>query len=227
MAIVTTDDRHYKAIAAAIREQMASAGVNETMRPVEMPGWIDDACALARAESERNCAAKHYLQNFVGDGSGAHSFHVPFEPDMVLIMGFDPLVLYTEGNLAVVRCDIRAFGLLGGFTQYAVGNGAISNTAYATNTVPTRCFRAEDGTITVKNIGPSGTPVQYGAGILYTAIAVKYTERTDKELITDFVHRLTGSGKTTLNRTKVNEVFTDDEWAALIAVKPNWTFSWI
>jgi hypothetical protein len=35
------------------------------------------------------------------------------------------------------------------------------------------------------------------------------------------------SGSVTLNQAKVNAAFTDEEWAALIAEKPNWTFTFI
>lgn len=48
MAKVVTDDSHYKAIADTIRENMAGAGMNETMKPSEMPEWINDACMVAR-----------------------------------------------------------------------------------------------------------------------------------------------------------------------------------
>lgn len=227
MGKIMTDDRHYKAIANTIREQMKEAGMNETMRPSEMPGWIHDACAVAKAKGEEICAEKHFVHNFVGDGRGTYSFHVPFEPDVVQIMGFDPRVLSVAGYLALVLCDIGAFGLLAGFVQYAAGAGAVSNTAYTTVGMRTRYSRTEDGTVTIANIGPAGVAVNYGKGISYTAVAVKYTDQTDKERIIAFVTGLTGSGSVTLNKAKVSAAFTDSQWAALIATKPRWTFSWI
>ncbi|MBR4078561.1 MAG: hypothetical protein IKK17_08125 [Oscillospiraceae bacterium] len=58
MAKVVTDDSHYKAIADTIREQMANAGMNETMHPAEMAGWISDACTVARAAGKTEGVAE-------------------------------------------------------------------------------------------------------------------------------------------------------------------------
>ena len=87
-------------------------------------------------------------------------------------------------------------------------------------------FALQSGAITHSQTSRLETVV-YGAGVPYTMIAVKYVQQTDKERIADFVGRLTGSGSVTLNKAKVNASFTDSQWAALIATKPNWTFSWI
>lgn len=176
------------------------------------------------ADGAAICTAKHFVYNFVGDGGKSVSFHVPFEPDTVQIIGFDPMVHKTNLTLATIVCDIRAFGQLGGYAAY--GNGStLSTTMFTTVSISTRYSRTEDGVITVQNINSAGA--YFGNGFVYTVIAVKYADRSDKERITDFVNGLTGSGTVTLNRAKVNAAFTDDEWAALVATKPNWTFTWI
>lgn len=56
---------------------------------------------------------------------------------------------------------------------------------------------------------------------------MKYTDKTDKERIAEMVNGLTGSGSLTLNKNKVNAAFTTEEWNALIATKPDWTFAFI
>ena len=175
-------------------------------------------------EGAEICAAKHFVHNFEGDGSASVSFYVPFEPDAVQIIGFSPFANTKEYALTMFVCDCRAFGLLGGLASFGSSTGALTNSMQTTKSVLNRYSQAEDGIVTIKNIA---TSVVFDPSYTYTAIAVKYTEQTDKERITDFVNGLTGSGTVTLNQTKVNAAFTDDEWVALIATKPNWTFNWI
>lgn len=180
-------------------------------------------------EGAEICAAKHFVHNFVGNGGTSYSIHIPFEPDVVCITGLDPTCVKKSYQLAVVMCDTRAFGMLGGFMEYgdAGSSSGIANAVYTTTSMLTRYSRTADGTVTIANIGPSDKTVTYGAGVPYTLIALKYAEQTDKERITDFVGRLTGSGSVTLNKAKVNAAFSDAEWSALVATKPNWTFAFI
>lgn len=172
------------------------------------------------------CAAKHFVCNFVGDGSGSASFYVPFEPDVVQIIGFDPTYNKTPYALGSFCYDQRAFGFAAGFMQYGMATGASASQAMTTKTALNRYSRTEDGIITISNLH-SSSPVVFYPNYSYTVVAVKYTDQTDKERITDYVNRLAGSGTVTLNQTKVAAAFTDDEWAVLIATKPNWTFTWI
>lgn len=171
------------------------------------------------------CAAKHFVHNFVGDGSSSVSFHVPFEPDTVQIIGCSPFANTKEYALAMFVYDRRAFGFLGGAALHGkTSTGILTTTMMTTTSALKRYSRTEDGVITIKGIA---TSVVFDPDYLYTVVAVKYTEQTDKERITDFVNRLTGSGTVTLNQATVNAAFTDDEWAVLIAHKPDWTFTWI
>ncbi len=183
--------------------------------------------AAGLGEGAAICAAKHFTYNFIGDGSGSVSFHVPFEPDAVQIYGYDTKVLNMPNTLLTFGFDLRALGRLGGTLFYSSsGNGsAVGNQAAGYSRVLERYSRTEDGVVTIKDVGGTSVSLVFGNGCLYTAVAVKYTEQTDKERITDFVNRLTGSGTAALNKAKVEAAFTNDEWAALIATKPNWTFT--
>lgn len=237
MAKKLYEESNIQAIADTIRENLPEDFAEVTYTTAEMPGGIVEACNYQSGvgfkdgceEARHECAQKHFVHNFVGDGGTSYSFHVPFEPDVVQIMGFDQTCIKKNYWLVLVVCELRAFGLLGGQMQYgdSTSSSGVFNLGYTTASVLTRYSRANDGTITIANIGPSDKVVTYGEGVPYTAIAVKYTEQTDKERITEFVNRLTGSGSATLNQAKVNAAFTDEEWAALIAAKPDWTFSWI
>ena len=198
---------------------VAGVGSNEA----ELQAKYDEGKADGITEGAEICAAKHFTYNFVGDGSGSVSFPVPFEPDAVEIIGMDPIFASRTNSLLLFVCDRRSLGQLSGFVQYARGNGGITNAALSYSALSSRCYWP-DGVLTVKDVAGS-TAVTFGTGCAYTAIAVKYTEQTDKERITEFVNGLTGSGTASLQKAKVEAAFTDDEWAALIATKPNWTFT--
>lgn len=179
------------------------------------------------AQGVAACTAKHFSCALKGTGTGSASFYVPFRPDLVLIVGFDPTYGVQQCNvLALFLADLGAFGLCGGYCAYSSDTGSTKSTLYSSTSVLNRCHCAENGIITVQNLINS-TSVFFDATYTYTAIAVKYTDQTDRERITDYVNSLTGSGTATFNQAKVNAAFTDNEWAALIATKPGWTFTWI
>ncbi|MBQ3134697.1 MAG: hypothetical protein IJB75_02660 [Oscillospiraceae bacterium] len=186
----------------------------------------DEGVAVGEHNGAAACAARHFVHNFVGDGTGSVSFRVPFEPDAIKIIGFDPRCHVTTYAAFEFTADLRAFGQLGGGVSYVTSEGSTTTSRYTTKSVLNRYSRTEDGVITIGNLN-SSLPLVFPSGFAYTAIAVKYTEQTDKERITDFVKGLTGSGTVTLHQAKVNAAFPDDEWVALIATKPGWTFNWI
>ena len=176
--------------------------------------------------TDNGCATNHFVHSFVGDGSTSVSFCVPFEPDSLQIVGFDPHLPKRSFALAGFSCDLRAFGTLGGLAAFGSETGSSLSTAlFTTTTLLNRYSRTEDGMVTIQNISSKG--VFFGKDFVYTVIAVKYADRSDKERITDFVNNLTGSGTVALNQGKVRAAFTDEEWAVLIATKPEQTFSWI
>ncbi len=178
------------------------------------------------AAARGRCAAEHFVCSFTGDGSDTAAFHMPFEPDVIQIFGFDPVVMNTRCMMSFFY-DRRALGQCAGYTCYGNGSGNGSYSLFSDAKAALRYLRTEDGTATVKGIGSSNAVVPFGAGFLYTVVAVKYAPQTEKERITAFVNRLTGSGTVSLQQAKVAAAFTDDEWAALIAAKPNWTFTMI
>lgn len=189
----------------------------------DMAAKYDAGKVSGLSEGAEICAAKHFVHTFIGDGSSSLSFSVPFEPDAVQVTGFDPLSSATKNAVMLFFCDLRAFGMPGGFTMK--GNvSSITYFAVGTRKIEERYARSEDGFITIKDVAATGDPAIFAEGFVYTVVAVKYTQQTDTERITDFVNRLDGSGTVTLNQAKISAAFTDDAWAALIAAKPDWTF---
>lgn len=254
MAIVKTDNKHYKNIAEAIRE---ATGNQKPFAPYEMAegvhsahdkgyetgftdgdteGWqegyqvgVSDGYVWGEQTATDACKAKYYATVIPGSGETTLSFHVPFEPDLICIVGFDPTCLLVNYTNMLFVFDVAAFGLMGGFVVTSKGSN-VQNGAMTTVTALNRYSQASDGTVTIQKIialsgNPDGT---FASNVMYSVTAVKYTDKTDKERITEMVNSLDGSaeGKSlTLNRAKVNAAFTTEEWNALIATKPNWTFA--
>lgn len=243
MAIVTTDDRHYKAIANTIREYVGDTLEDDfgtdKVPPADMPGVVgyaierygyrnwEEGKEEGVAEGAEICAAKHFVHTFVGDGSTTATMNIPFEPDKLILFNLDPLVQTRANEIALLTADLSAFGRYA--ATVALGSGtALNNAVYTTKSVLSRYSRQADGTVTLSNILTSATNVGvFTAGRTFVVLAIKHIDKTDKERITEFVNGLTGSGTATLNQAKVNAAFTDAEWSALIATKPSWTFAFI
>ena len=200
-------------IADAIRLNL---GTEDTYKPSEMAAAVGV------------CHAKHYVTVMPGSGETSLSFHVPFAPDLLMVVGFDPTVMTGTDQILLFVYDIAAFGLMGGY-MLTCRKQNVYSLAMTTVSALEKYTRAEDGTVTLSNIKGNAThPVAaFAENAQYSVTAVKYTDKTDKERITEMVEELTGSGSLTMNRAKVNAAFTDEEWSALIATKPDWTFAFI
>ena len=218
------DDASLYALAGELRAASGQSG--EMVFP---DGFVAGARASHVAGYEKGlaeCAAKHFVHNFVGDGSGSVSVHIPFEPDKIFIINLNPLVQMHENEIAFLSADLRAFGRYSGLFSLGLGS-SLGYAVYTTKSFPgARYSRDEDGTITLT--GLNTTANNYGVftnGATFLLVAVKHLDQTDKELITEFVESLTGSGTVEINKAKVDANFTSAEWSALIATKPSWTFT--
>lgn len=171
---------------------------------------------------------RHFSAVIEGTGEDTLSFYVPFEPDLISVTGYDPTVLLEENNAMQLIYDLRSFGLMGGMVLISKVNSS-KLAALTSVSAATRYSREENGTVTIQNIKDAAMTSGgiFRTNVMYSVSAVKYTDKTDRQRITEMVQRLTGKGSLTVNRAKVNAAFTDEEWAALIAQKPGWTFAFI
>lgn len=183
-----------------------------------------------KVEAEAICQAKHFATVMPGSGTTSLSFHVPFEPDLLLVVGFDPTawLTATSGAMAFIY-DPKAMGFLAGATINSTGTSANPTARVAAMRhvdAEAKYARTEDGTVTLQKVSTnsSGVYAAFPQNVIYSITAVKYTDKTDKERITEMVSGLTGTGTISIRATMVNEAFTDDEWNALIATKSGWTF---
>lgn len=183
-----------------------------------------------KMEAEAVCQAKHYVTVLPGSGETSMSFHVPIEPDLLVVIGFDPTAWVGASSSAMAFIyDLKSMGFLVGATIASAGTGGSPRatvTAMRQVDAEAKYARSEGGTVTLQKMSGSvsGESATFPQNVLYSITAVKYTDKTDKERITEMVNGLTGTGTISIRAAMVNEAFTDAEWNALIATKPGWTF---
>lgn len=210
------------AIADAIRAKTGSA---DTLTLDGMAAAIPNVFAAGRAAGDAECAAKHFVGTMYGSGTRSMTFNIPFYPDTVLIAAVNPRAL-SAGHIISFNCNVRGIGHYLGLSLHMNSEGAVT---YSSTTIArlasTVSYSDEGGQLVVTL--PDGVGAVFHGDMPYVILAEKHETRTDKEIITDFVTHLDAEsgGSVRLSQAKVNAAFTDEEWATLIAAKPNWTFT--
>ncbi len=174
-------------------------------------------------ELYNRCRNYHYVATIPGDGTAYLTFKLPFTPDALQVFCTEPRLLFHEYAVAFFNADLCGLGLAAAMYQTIRENNLV-NTAMTTGTVESRVQVGEDGTVTLMNITDKGTPCSFPLGFPYTVVASKYTDKTYRQRYEEFVESLTGSGTAQVCKKKVDAAFTPEEWAALIATRPDWTF---
>lgn len=179
---------------------------------------FDAGAQLAREE----CKAKHYVMEFTGDGTDSVTFQCPFEPDAVIVLGFDPFAYFKTGGIMSLTFDMSAFGRRGCSYFTTPDRGSVGSPKGAKNLIA----KSGENQYTISGIVVGSTTGIFFSGSKYQVIAVKYTDKTDKQRITEFIESLPSGGtdSITLYADKVNAAFSETEWSALIATKPTYTF---
>ena len=206
------------AIADAIREK---TGGTDPLSLDAMAAAVPTVYAAGKSAAEALCDATHFAGTVRGSGTGTLSVPIPFEPDTLLIVAANMRIFTYQ--IAVCVYTPHALGkYLGGVqtTQNSLSLGA------AAIRRDQRMVSYADGVLTFTMV--ESVPVRFDANTDYIVLASKTETRTDKEILTDFVSGLADVGGTvTLSQAAINAAVTDDEWAALLATKPNWTFTLI
>lgn len=184
-------------------------------------------------EGRRECAGKHYVQIVEGDGSDTLQFDLPFDPDILYVLSNDPELRALANSVCYVEIDFSALGQLAGKfggTNNTAGTGSYINLLKAAPAVYSGFFeRTADGMATVSGIEVTSGSVglcYFTKGIKYIVLAAKLDLPSLKTRIESSIALIPDSMKRVYYQAaKVNEAFTDEEWAKLIATKPNCTFS--
>lgn len=217
---LTADDGHiYKAV-----------GFRESD---DVQALIDEAGAEGKAEgkaeAEAECAEKHYVGSFVGDGTNTATFNIPFKPDIVVISALHPGAYGTNYAYASMWFDLKSFGWIVGVVHAHKSENNRISSLQKTGASAHACFSwAEDGTVTLNAPATDGFFID---GATYYVSAVKYTDKTDKEFLDDYINSLEGTGTARLSAARVDSVYqnasagTSEDWNALTAAKSGWTFT--
>ena len=176
---------------------------------------------------KKPCLENHFVAALTGDGTDKLNVPIFFEPDILSISGYEPGAYKKANALAQFYADLSGFGFLAATSSVYNAAGSLASTAMTTETVLNRFDRQADGTLTITNIrGTSDDKAAvFQEGVSYVVMAARYEKKPLRERIEDYVASLTGSGTAMLSRRKVFEAFTQAQWDALIATKPNWTFT--
>lgn len=170
--------------------------------------------------------SKHLLRYFtdikVGDSTNTMSFDMPFEPDAVLVVAHGADAVTTYNAVRQMFADFRSFWKSRGI--YIVRQNGTFKFGNISSATLNNYFRIADGVCTVEV--PAALGVPYANGAQYIVVAVKYTDKSDKELLEEEIALLADTGSTIeYSNARVLEAVTEEEWQTLIATKPNRTFT--
>ena len=168
------------------------------------------------------CVGHHYSATLQGSGTGQLKIPCGFQPDLLTVLCTDPRLMGNNYAVAFFSADLSGLGLAAA-TASGVRGGNLFNIAMTTTTVMSRVSWDEAEGCTLTNLKDGEMECTFPAELPYYAVAVKLHEDTLKARFTAFVESLTGSGTAQVCKKKISEVFTEDEWAALKATRPEWT----
>lgn len=187
----------------------------------------------AGAQKERrHCQSRHFSRLIPGSGTTELIVPVPFEPDFVEVCCHDPVIRTQKGIVAFAQFDRRALGQICGTFCVTTGPvdstnlGAYSNLLAATTTLNNRCSVDEHGALHVKDITISGETGVWEPEVKYLVNAVKYVDVSDAERLAEVVRRLPAGGtyKIHIRKQVRDAAMTDEQWKALIAERPTYTY---
>ena len=244
MAIVRTDDTHYQAIADEIRLQRGND--NSKWLPETMPIGISTACMNQyntgfsegredgfnegmvagkvegrRAEYDRFWDA---LRTNLKNRAAAQAFSYygwsddMFEPNGTIECGWSANQMFYRSNLTDTKVAIDITGCGGNTVNMFEGSS-----------IHTVCELIVTETTALQNTFASAANlanITIG-GVIGKSINMQWCPLT-ADSIRSVVNALSATATgcaATFNKAAKEAAFTDDEWAALIANKPNWTFS--
>ena len=179
--------------------------------------------------------SSYSLHSFYGEGTISYTFSLPFEPDAIYITS--DAVALSKSEMFGMTLFPTTLSMLGGFIQFitkaATGTAfpTLGNMTMTGLTIFDRYSQQtqEDGTVLITITPYTNTTYgnkKFAEGVRYTIEAIKYNDLSPKERVTQYVSNLsTLGGAVTLNGAYVTEAMTKTEWEALMATRPEWTFT--
>ena len=209
------------AIADAIREKTGGA---DALTLDGMAAVIPEVFTAGEKAEAKKIAAKHLIQTVFGNGTDTLTFAVPFEPDTVTITTNNYRAV-SAGQIMYYNVNLRSVSPYLGSMRALKSDESTTSFGTFNQSNISQVYSYADGMVSV--MIPSAFGIVFRDDCELVVIAEKYETRTDGEIITDIITRLDNDegGSCTFSQAVKDAAFTDDEWAALIATKPNWTFT--
>jgi hypothetical protein len=250
MAIVTTDDKHYKAIADALRKyepgfSYKPSAMADAVDAVHLAGEVEgyqegyvdgeaygyesgygvgyiDGTDDGRAEAEAECAAKHFTQEMAGSGTTELVFPTPFKPDFISITTFEPTGMHATNAVAYFVMDVATIGFAcGTYGLYLGGGGGFDSAAMTSKSTTTR-FSWVNGETKVYNLN-NGV---FDSNLTYVVSASTYTDKPLRQRMEEFIRDMKSGASASFHRIKIDEAFPIyQEWEELVATRPDCTIT--
>ena len=176
---------------------------------------------LVYSAGEAKHTSRYAVDLVVGDGTKNISFACPFEPDYIAVEYHGADASSAAASLTGMHFDRRSFALNGGF--YMVRMNSQNYIGTVGSATGRNYFVYANGVCTVK----IPLNVTYIGGCQYICTAVKYTDKSDRELLEEEISLLADTGDALVySKTRVLSVMTEAEWDAFTkSTKPNRTFT--
>ena len=175
------------------------------------------------------CLMNHYSTTFYGSGTGEILQEIPFKPDIVLVYSTDACTSKIPYSYRGIAVDLRACGRHMGNFFYIWGNGDY-RCGWLGSSLNSKYVTYQDGIFRYEMSQEQLPHVSWLTNVKYHLIAMRFPDETGKELFREQILSLPDkvpggiSNQLTVVKSVVDGYFTQAEWEALIAQKPNWEF---
>ena len=203
-------------------------GFHYVVPSVDVTEVYNDGFAKGKAEGKSECEGKHFVGTFIGDGTGTAKFLVPFKPDCISVYGMSPFNYKRAHSVAYFTADLKTFGYIGAACGAHRSNGNVMSAPITTKSIPNVYQQDADGWVTLSGlVGDGGLGLgKFPADTEYIVVAAKYTDKTDKQYLDDFVLSLDASSEAvTLSKERVDTVYPNassgenSDWIDLLNIR--------
>lgn len=213
------------AIASAIRGYTGGA---DKLSLDKIAAAIPDVFSAGEDAKDAEWQTKFYTAFVRGNDAATLSLSLPFAPDYITIIPFEPCAAVTNYTFWGFFRDFKTFARIGGGEIHRVTSNSAAFNMFNNNTINN--FITLDGN-TVTFTPPSASAfngVLWRSECLYAVIAVNYTDgKDDKTLLCEYVQSLPSSGgSVTVSSRRLSETgMSDAEFEAFVKEKqPSWSF---
>lgn len=166
-----------------------------------------------------------YATAVYGNDSRVFEVAIPFVPDAVCVYCQDVYAGAKKDTYRGFMAEMRTAGGYMGQVSYRKSDGTATSSAVGATT-GLSTFTYADGVFRFELPAANIPTVIWRSNARYTVWAAHFPEENVKQLIIDQLERLPDEegGTLTFSTKRINDLFTTEEWEALIATKPNWSF---